>query len=108
MDVASHNIVEGHTKKGLQILGSNNPVSPVHCQTLVIPNGGRARINLLLLLIRQARPFRNGGRELFHRGYRRSYPRRLSNRDNGSDGNRGSDGGTLPCDAQRLLPNVRQ
>ena len=40
MDVASRNIVEGHTRKGLQILGSNNLMSSVHHQTLVIPNGG--------------------------------------------------------------------
>ena len=62
MDVASRNIVEGHTRKGLQILGSNNLMSSVHHQTLVIPNGGWTRINLLLLLVWQARPF-NGSKE---------------------------------------------
>ena len=95
MDVASCDIVEGHTRKGLQILGSNDPMRPIHRQTLVIPDSGQARINLLLLLVRHTQPFRDGSRELFNRGCRRSHPHRLSNRDNGSDGSKWSDGRTL-------------
>ena len=52
MDVVSCNNVEGHTRKALQILGNNDPVSLVHRQTLVILDGGQARINILLLLVR--------------------------------------------------------
>ena len=108
MDVASCNIVEGHTRKGLQILGSNNPVSLVHRQSLVIPNGGWVRVNLLLLLARQSQPFGNRSRELFHRGGRRSRPHHFSNKDNRSDGNKGSREGAFPSDAHRFLDDVRQ
>ena len=42
--------VGGHLEKNLKVVSSDNPMSPVHSQSLVTPDGRRARINLLLVL----------------------------------------------------------
>ena len=52
VDVVSRNLVEGHTEKDLQVFNSHDPVCPFHHQSLVVPNGRRARISILLLFVR--------------------------------------------------------
>ena len=42
--------VGGHLEKNLEVVSSDNPMSPVHSQSLVTPDGRHARINLLLVL----------------------------------------------------------
>ena len=55
--------IEGHPREDLEIFSSDNPMSPVHRQLLVTPDGGRTGINLLFLLRRQMRYFGNKSRK---------------------------------------------
>ena len=62
-----HNI-GGHPSKNLEVFSSDNPVSPVHGQSLVTPDGKRTGINLLLFFRRQTRSLGGRSQELFNGG----------------------------------------
>ena len=108
MDVTTCHSIEGHPREDLEIFSSDNPMSAVHRQPLVIPDGGRMGINLLLLLWKQTRSFRDRSRKLFNWSRRRSRPRCLSARGDGSNWSSWNSRGTPPSDAHRLFPYIRQ
>ena len=83
VDVMTCDSIEGHPREDLKILDRDNPMSPVHCQPLITPDGGRTRVSLFLLLPRQTRLFGDWSWKLFNRSWGWSCPRRLRTKDDG-------------------------
>ena len=46
MDVMTCHNIEGHPRENLEILSRDNPISPVHRQPLITPDGRRTEVNL--------------------------------------------------------------
>ena len=108
MDVTTCHSIEGHPREDFEILSSDNPMSPVHRQPLVTPNGGRTGVDLLLLFRRQTRSFGDRSRKLFNWSRRRSRPRRLRARGDESNWSSWNSRRTPPSDAHHLFPYIRQ
>ena len=106
VDVASHNLVEGHARDDLQVLSSHDLVCPFHRQPLVIPNTRRTGISFLLPFVGHPRPFGGRSRDLFNRSGWRGHPHHLRAGDNSSDGGRWSSRGALPRDTHGPFPEA--
>ena len=85
VDIMIHNLVGRHAKKDLKLLNHEGILCSRQCEVRVIPNAGRMGGGLLFTFIGYTLPLREWG-NFFHRGSWGSYPRWLSDRGRGSDG----------------------
>ena len=85
VDIMIHNLVGRHARKDLKLLNHEGVLCSRQCEVRVIPNAGRMGGGLLFTFIGYTLPLKEWG-NFFHRGSWGNYPRWLSDRGRGSDG----------------------
>ena len=84
MDIAIHNLIEGHAREDLKLLSREGILCSRQRKVRVILNAGQMRGGFLFPFIGHTLPLREWG-NFFHQGSQGSYPRQFSDRGRGSD-----------------------
>ena len=81
MDITIHNLVRGHAREDLKLLGSESILRPRQHKASIISNAGRAGISLVFPLVGHTLLLQVWG-NLFNQGSQGGNPRRFSDGSN--------------------------